>query len=401
MYQTILVPVIIVWAVTVFQELKTKKTKNKDKKDSKALQILEQKSFITAYRSHMLILTNFAILAVDFHIFPRRFAKVETWGTSIMDMGVGSFVFSMGLVNSRSIIKQKLTKSTSSNYLLLIISNIQKSVPMLVFGVIRLMSVKSLEYQEHVTEYGIHWNFFITLGLLPIFLAILNPLLEVFPRALVAFMITGVYELVLCNTDLLAYVLASDNRMNSIISMNKEGICSFFGYLSIFIFGQSFGSFVLTSTKTPNNLIEFSLTGKPKSWLTVTTTKGLVISTILYQTLAIFIKESPLFYNVSRRLANLPYVMMIISYNSTFLLLYHLCDKLTNGKNTGSKILDSVNKNGLFFFLIGNLLTGLTNMSINTLQCDDRTAFLVLLVYGLVITSAVYILDYFGIYIKI
>jgi glucosaminylphosphatidylinositol acyltransferase len=39
---------------------------------------------LTIYRAHMLLMTILAILAVDFSVFPRSFAKCETFGVSLV-----------------------------------------------------------------------------------------------------------------------------------------------------------------------------------------------------------------------------------------------------------------------------------------------------------------------------
>ena len=82
-----------------------------------------------------------------------------------MDLGVGGFVFSSALSSK---------KSYQQTWLSRILQSIQSSSPLLVLGLIRLFSVKATEYQEHVTEYGIHWNFFFTLAFLTIGTAIFD-----------------------------------------------------------------------------------------------------------------------------------------------------------------------------------------------------------------------------------
>ena len=42
------------------------------------------------------------------------------------------------------------------------------TVPLLLLGVIRFVSVKAVNYQEHVSEYGVQWNFFLTLAMVKV-----------------------------------------------------------------------------------------------------------------------------------------------------------------------------------------------------------------------------------------
>eukprot|EP01048_Picozoa_sp_COSAG05_P005161 COSAG05_NODE_300_length_11883_cov_12.913357_4_plen_196_part_00 len=122
--------------------------------------------FVTAFRSATMLTTCVCILAVDFHVFPRRFAKVETYGTGIMDIGVGAFVFANGLVSREARAPAGLRPGTASlGSLPSRAKNALRAVgPCLVLGLGRLASLKATDYPEHVSEYGLHWNFFFSLA---------------------------------------------------------------------------------------------------------------------------------------------------------------------------------------------------------------------------------------------
>ena len=104
-----------------------------------AVDPLPVKPFVTAYRGTMLIVTCAAILAVDFRVFPRRFAKTENWGVSLMDLGVGSFVFSAGVVVARSVLKARLA-GLSQNLMARLRTAARHAAPLFVLGLVRLWS---------------------------------------------------------------------------------------------------------------------------------------------------------------------------------------------------------------------------------------------------------------------
>ncbi|KXN83497.1 GPI-anchored wall transfer protein 1 [Leucoagaricus sp. SymC.cos] len=187
---------------------------------------------LTVYRAHMMLMTVLAILAVDFPVFPRMLAKCETFGISLMDLGVGSFVFSQGLVSAIPLISQPyhLLEPTSRKLL----KTIRKSIPIIVLGGIRVLLVKGTDYPEHVTEYGVHWNFFITLALLPIFQVLLHPLLS---RYLISFigLALAFLQQTFLSSYLSSFILTTTTPRTTLLTQNKEGISSLLGYLSIHI----------------------------------------------------------------------------------------------------------------------------------------------------------------------
>ena len=67
--------------------------------------------FISDFKTYTLIGTVISILAVDFTVYPRRFCKTETYGTGLMDAGVGLFIVSNAVVSPEA--RNKITNSGS------------------------------------------------------------------------------------------------------------------------------------------------------------------------------------------------------------------------------------------------------------------------------------------------
>lgn len=378
------------------------------------------KPFLTYFRGSILVITCLAILAVDFRIFPRRFAKVETWGTSLMDVGVGAFVFSAGLVGARPVLKDRAvhaagaTRATTATLPRRLADSLRHALPLFVLGVVRLLSVKGLDYAEHVTEYGVHWNFFFTLALLPPFVALFQSALRVVPSyAALALLLAVAYQVVLESTGLKAYVLVAPRT--GLISQNREGLASFVGYLAIFLAGQDTGMYVLPRGASRARLL-LSLTAWSAVW------SALYFLTTDYRYGAGL--------SVSRRLANLPYVLGVAALGDLHLLALCLVETLCfPGSGSGSataaaaaaassggdvrtaereayeaatsRVMRAYNRNGLAMFLVANLLTGLVNMTVPTLDVGPAGSVGILVGYSAVLTGVAVALDAWNVDIKL
>ena len=109
----------------------------------------------------MNIATILSILAVDFKIYPRRFAKAEVYGTGFMDIGVGSFIFGHAIISPFA---RGTSIRSQHKYIEVLKKHFVGCIPIIILGMLRLISIKGTNYHEHVTEYGVHWNFFFTLA---------------------------------------------------------------------------------------------------------------------------------------------------------------------------------------------------------------------------------------------
>lgn len=361
---------------------------------------------LSIYRAHMMLMTVLSILAVDFQVFPRALAKCETYGVSLMDLGVGSFIFSQGVVSAIPLLKDPshLQKPLSTK----LMRTLKKVTPVAMLGLIRLLAVKGTGYPEHVTEYGVHWNFFMTLALLPILEVFAHRMILHMPVALLGLWIGVLQQCLLSFAGLQDFLL--DAPRSNIISANKEGLISLLGYLSIHLIGLSLGTIILPPIpsffrKRQAILTDGKKYGDTNLDLTVPrqpakTTSELCAYTLVWWVLLVFIK---LKLAVSRRMVNLPYILWISAVNTSCILGYYLLDmfffprRVSRLKDTSDPtgkrlmgeegshtpiLLEAINANSLVIFLVANIATGLINFSLKTMYTADGKAILILSGYG-------------------
>ncbi|VDO45073.1 unnamed protein product, partial [Onchocerca flexuosa] len=183
--------------------------------------------------------------------------------------------------------------------------------------------------------------------------------------------IISVYQYLLSERNLQNWLLSDSVDRNTFIAMNREGIFSLLGYLSLYYFASAISSFM------------YSTGIRLKSWF-YRTFQLLIIAALLFfaQKLAEILTGPP-----SRRIANLSYILEMLVFDTVYMagfLLIQLASifgwaaqmpqfSIDEGPFERLKpcMLDSVNRYGMSFFLLTNILTGVINLTITTSSVTD------------------------------
>eukprot|EP00550_Attheya_septentrionalis_P001578 CAMPEP_0198293468 /NCGR_PEP_ID=MMETSP1449-20131203/17336_1 /TAXON_ID=420275 /ORGANISM="Attheya septentrionalis, Strain CCMP2084" /LENGTH=446 /DNA_ID=CAMNT_0043993059 /DNA_START=74 /DNA_END=1411 /DNA_ORIENTATION=- len=314
--------------------------------------------WLSAYRSAVSYLTFVAILAVDFHLFPRRFAKTETTGYGLMDLGAGSFVVSGGLVSRYA---RHRTQNQNQNQDAG--RRTKGAWPLLVLGGVRLATNKGLEYQEHVSEYGVHWNFFFTL-------AIVWTAAQLLRRHFVpfGFLCVGatlaLYQMTLSFYGWQDYIevaprtcgeehfsLGNDFICN-MVAANREGILGCIGYLCLHLLSEEIAHYCLWNHTTATKPAETSMVSM-RTRVGTAALASWAIHLSLVHVLGIV---------TSRRSTNASFVTWTLAHNLTILFLFQCAFENTDNDNNNNDdkscknhsitrmppIFEAVNRHGLW-----------------------------------------------------
>ncbi|NXF80296.1 PIGW protein, partial [Sclerurus mexicanus] len=375
---------------------------------------------ITVFRVYVNVLTSISILAVDFPQYPRRYAKAETYGTGVMDLGVGAFIFGNALVCPEVRQKPCVTQPKFSN----LARQFFSVWPLISLGVGRLLSVKSIEYHEHTSEYGVHWNFFFTLAFVRLAASLL---LTVFPKNkswILALTVAVLYQLILNTTSLKAFLLHGSGGTDSragFLDANREGLLSLFGYLAIYLASVQVGLWLLKRRSSV------------RGWLGALWVLARAVVALLA-----FLHVSQAHADpVSRRMANLSFCLWVTAHCLMLFALFvatdltlvftkllvkgssvPCCWSVVKPPNPNKKLgteavrvgreeklphlclISAINKNQLLFFLLANVMTGAVNILVDTIHSKAAFALCILHLYMFFNCLVMYILHAKNIVLK-
>ncbi|KAI1704484.1 GWT1 domain-containing protein [Ditylenchus destructor] len=334
------------------------------------------------FRTMVLISTGVAILAVDFPVFPPHFGKSTTYGHSLMDTGTAAFVFLNALSDFGAVSKRGSDKITRISYIYVGRVKIPSIFLLLLCGLARCFYVAHFTAHKNFTEYGVYWNFYITLFFLRVFVMMTG-----YPRCILVGIIIGIgYELALLFYGLEEWILRDDKTSPrvGIIDENREGIFSMFGYIFLYSLSLVYAKFISSVLlRKKNSLIYGIFVGFTFSWCCLA--------------LQLYLEN---YYSIasSRRVANLTYVLSMLwlfTVSLPGLQSFNLlvAAPVSPSRFTQMSLLEAISRNALTYFIVANIFTALVNLmelpKTNYLSSAISEALLIVL-YSLMTSLVVY-----------
>lgn len=352
----------------------------------------QRPEYLNTFRAAINLLTAICILAVDFKCFPRKLAKTESFGFGLMDTGVGLYVLGNGLV------APELRKASESSRLTWkkVEKTIKGCLPLVVLGAVRFAATNELDYQQHISEYGVHWNFFLTLAFTKFFGTILLGILPHFEYIkYLSMALLFAHELFL-QLGAADYIIDPNNQIkrDNFQNANREGIFSIPGYVALYLASVYIGYRLRKEdvvTVNNQNAVVFTNV-RQLFWKTV---RLFFVALILWK-ITYILKNM---FGVSRRTANMGYVFWILSIGTTVIVCFMLLEifyyfrsfdrpNTDEAEEEGAEkrnytpiILSGITYNGLVFFLLANLMTGAVNLCFQTLLMSTAQALAILFIY--------------------
>ena len=320
---------------------------------------------ITYFRSGIMLATCCAILAVDFPVFPRRFVKTEDYGQSLMDLGVGAFVVSGGLVSKMTRVSTTIASAVSLKTELL------RVVPIFGLGLVRIAIVYGVDYQEHVSEYGVHWNFFFTLACLSMMTILFErtvwtfcfapwvakqsprwPLLQPMLLGGLGLGVLAWHQYRISFGGIEAWVSSGEER-RTLLDANKEGVTSTLGFFGLHLLATGWGCWERQRTQN-NTKKDNKGSGQGvwhRRWYQYGTLAGVALAVgwlVSYGDGAI-VGLRP-----SRKMANATYCLWVFVHNMGILVLLEEVVGCFGARGGVVAVLvTAINRNQLAVFLIG------------------------------------------------
>jgi glucosaminylphosphatidylinositol acyltransferase len=275
-----------------------------------------------------------------------------------MDVGVGLFIFSNGII-----VKPSASAFSKKKFQKLLVG----CLPLFILGFSRLVVTKEINYQEHVTEYGVHWNFFITLAVTKIVGTVIEGFMKTAEQIKYAALGIMVAHETILQLGLSNYIMDDNLPRDNLISANREGIFSATGYVSLYLAAIYIGTLMKSDGQELLKVRDMMQKA----------VKMLIIALCCWK--MIYVCNG--MFGVSRRTANMGYNFWVLAIGCTMLALFMLTEiyiyyanfnrpqwQLMMESNNKSQldepdfhihyvplILQAINYNGLAFFLIVNV----------------------------------------------